>query len=422
MYTIINKNNILNKRETILIILFIISFIIRLLLTFNQFQINGISGWADSLYYLKIGESFAEGHFYPSFSDEEYIIVGPVIPLLVAASKLIFGNPILPMLIFNCFIDALLVFVLYKIGSFLVNQICGYILALWSIFNFRMITSCYQILKEPLIMLLIPLIVLCLLNAYKRIKPMLNIIFSSIFFSILIHTDERFFVYLPVIITIIIIIFQEKKEKIKLSLLWLVILIVSMIPWTIRNYNQHQELVILTPRTTAITSKLWGHNLTRLHFSDEGFISNVDYKIEDEYLLNNNIKPRLYGKYERYLKAFIHYWKPTYFKVTYIQYGFRPVKWSLNHNLNSLLFYGIFLPFYIVGLILSFIKKNWKILSIAIIPFFHSLLHTFLVWPLERYRLPMDFIVVLVALWFINKVYLYYKRRRGKLLLSAFEN
>jgi len=42
MYTIINKNNILNKRETILIILFIISFIIRLLLTFNQFQINGI--------------------------------------------------------------------------------------------------------------------------------------------------------------------------------------------------------------------------------------------------------------------------------------------------------------------------------------------------------------------------------------------
>jgi len=285
-----------------------------------------------------------------------------------------------------------------------------------------MITSCYQILKEPLIMLLIPLIVLCLLNAYKRIKPMLNIIFSSIFFSILIHTDERFFVYLPVIITIIIIIFQEKKEKIKLSLLWLVILIVSMIPWTIRNYNQHQELVILTPRTTAITSKLWGHNLTRLHFSDEGFISNVDYKIEDEYLLNNNIKPRLYGKYERYLKAFIHYWKPTYFKVTYIQYGFRPVKWSLNHNLNSLLFYGIFLPFYIVGLILSFIKKNWKILSIAIIPFFHSLLHTFLVWPLERYRLPMDFIVVLVALWFINKVYLYYKRRRGKLLLSAFEN
>jgi len=419
-----NKISIINNnRKTILIVIFILSFIIRLLLTFNEYQNKGISKWSDSLYYLKIGECFAKGDFYPSIDGAEYIIVGPMIPLLVAAAQLIFGNPIVPVLIFNCLIQAFLVFILYKIGTLLVNHICGYIIALWSTFNFRMITYCYQTYKEPLIMLLIPLIILSLLNAYKRNKPLINIIFSSILFSILIHTDERFFVYFPVIILVIILIIKDKREKIRMTSLWTLILIVSMVPWTIRNYKQHQELVILTPRTTAITSQFWGHNLTRLHISEEGFISSTDYyKVDNENLLKNNynIKPRLYGKYERYWKAFIHYWKPVYFKVTYIQYGFRPVKWSLNHNLNSLLFYGIFLPFYIFGFIYTFVKKNRLMLTIAIIPFLHSLLHTFLVWSLERYRLPMDFLIVLVALWFLNEMRLYFKRRKEMLSLPVY--
>jgi len=225
-------------------------------------------------------------------------------------------------------------------------------------------------------------------------------------FSVLIHTDERYIVYGPFILAFIILVLKGRYGLQKAGI-WLAILLISMVPWTLRNYKQYGEVVILTPRTTAFTSKLWGTDIAKLHFSNEETRQNLTdvfkeraYQAARQY----GVQPRLYGRYERYYKAFIHYWQPTHFRLTFIQDGFRPVKSSLLSNLNGIFFYGIFLPFYLAGLVLAIVKRNGLMLFLAILPLVHSLIHTIMIWPLGRYRFVMDFLVLIVALWFI-KIY-----------------
>lgn len=113
-----------------------------------------------------------------------------------------------------------------------------------------------------------------------------------------------------------------------------------MKPWTIRNYNLFHQVVLISPRTTAFTAKLWGENIKGMKFDEsESQVSkdlNYDKAIEDG--IKYGAMPRQYGKNEKYIRAFINFWQPTYFKATFIQYGFRIEKWSLKHNLMGLLF------------------------------------------------------------------------------------
>ena len=183
-----------------------------------------------------------------------------------------------------------------------------------------------------------------------------------------------------------------------------------MVPWGIRNFRVFHQIVILTPRTTAITSKLWGENLAKeaSHFSDvEAKIGHMQsrYKSGIDFGNQYGITPREYGKNESRIFAFFHFWQPTFFKPTFIQYGFRGIKWSLKHNIVSLLFYGIFLPFYIIGMFLLYKRKLFIGLYLAFIPLIHILIHAYMVWPLERYRSPVTFIVVMIGIWAGIEIY-----------------
>lgn len=400
-------------KRVVLVFLFLVSFCLRLGMSIDEYNHNGRSGWSDAVYYLDIGERFAKGDFFPPLGQNGFIVVGPVIPLLVAGAELLTGDPVWPMLILNCLLGALLVYILYGLGARLISNAGGFALSLWSVFNFSLIRYCYQILKEPLVILLLPLIILCLLKAKDMKRPVLNLIISSLAFSVLVHTDERFFVYAPAFLLFILIL-SGKKDKLRHAVLWLLVLMLSMVPWTLRNYKQHGELVLLTPRTTAITSKLWGSNLGGT-FSEETIemkhiLGRRDHAIEVGQ--NNGAIPRRYGTFEKYLKSWQHYWQPTYFKLHFIQYGFRPVKWSWAHNLSSLVFYGLFLPFYLAGFVWAFLKKEWLIIFLALLPLLHGLMHTAMIWSLERYRIPMNFLVALVAMWFVKQMYEIYSNRR----------
>lgn len=400
-----NTTRLLLLKKQILLGLFIISLILRLSFTYIEYSANDTTFWVDAKLYLEAGRSFAEGNFNPSYEEFKNIIVGPVVPALVALSQIVFGDPIRPVLIFNCLITSLLVYILFWLGNNIVGLKTGYILAIWSVFNFNIIRFNYQILKEPLLFVLIPGIIVCLVKVYQKRKVFKNILLSSLLFSVLIHTDERFFVYVPFIILFILL--YSGRKKIKYSIIWLMILIVTMFPWGIKNYKQYGQIVILTPRTTAITSKLWGSDLIGLYFIPNENLEGYIQAQEEEALITGSkygVTPRKYGRNEKYLKAFVHYWQPTYFRFTYTQYGLSGNIWSLSHNLNSILFYGIFLPFYVAGFIYSGFKRKWQVFYLAFLPFLHGLLHTAIVLPLERYRLPMDFLVVLVSLWFVSEI------------------
>ena len=394
------------RRILILLCLFIFSLGLKLALTYREYSASGISNWSDAKYYMRLGTSFHSGDFYPEYKDLQHplMVVGPMLPLLVAWAKTLTGSIIWPMLLFNCLLSALLVYVLFELGKRVVGIKTGYFMALWSVFHFNFIRMNYQVIKEPLLILLLPLIILCLINVYEQRKTILNLVLSSLLFSVLIHTDERFIVYFPIFIIFIYVV-SRSRHKLSQVLLWLTILIVSMIPWTIRNYNQYGELVLLTPRTTALTSKFFGSDLSEIDFNAESNIRRLQSSkkvIEAEKLYG--IAPRTYGRFEKYFMNAYHFWKPTYFKLNYVHTGYYPIKWSLLHNLNSIVFYGVFLPFYLAGLILAVWRKNLFILFLGTMPVMYGLGSTLmLIWPMERYRMPVDFLIILVACWFVSE-------------------
>ena len=368
----------------------------------------GTESWSDDFYYLNAIEKIANGNWNITYGESNYLIVGPSLPLLGALFLKLSNNVLIPFFIYNIVVTSLMVPVLYYFAKEVFNEKVGWLIVIWGVFFIEAYKYSPHILKEPTLFLFVPLTLLFLVKAIKsEDKRIINIFFASLSFMWLIHTDERYFVYLPVF-TLFFLLIKPLHLSIylKTASLWISFLVLLMLPWGIRNYLVFDQIVILTPRTTAITYKFWGENLASIasHFSDEKEtqkIINGRYENALEFGKRYNITPRQYGELEARIRAFINFWQPTYFTPTFIQYGYRSIIWSFKHNAASLLFYGMLLPFYIVGFFVLIKQKHHFALVIALIPFIHSLMHAYMVWPLERYRSPVTFIVVMIGIYVI---------------------
>lgn len=393
-----------NEGSTLLVII-LFTFTLRLAFTIISYLKTG----STDTQYLYWGEQFAQGNWVEPKEATSKMIIAPFISVIIALFIRLFSDPVLPFLFYNAVLTTLVVPVLYFTGKELFNNRVGWLILLWGVFFPEFFKYSPAILKESTLFFVIPFTILMLIKSIKEHAKVIFLIYASLSFAVLIHTDERYVFYLPVFATGFFLIKPFRLTRVfKLLTIWIGIIFILSIPWNIRNYLVFDQVVIISPRTTAFTNYLWGDKLTKLEFSDHETILNRNkekfrnrtHEFEELY----SLPPKVYGKGEVKIRAFINFWQPAYFKGTYITYGFRPQKWSLNHNLASILFYGIYLPFYFYGLYKLARVKNMIVLFIASIPVIHSMLHVVLVSPLERYRSPVTFIIVLVGIWALVKI------------------
>ena len=408
-----------NHEKAFLLLLVFLGIILRSIYTYYIYSSEGTSNWTDDWEYLSMGKQIAAGNWDPKENNAEYMVVAPSIPIIVALFVLLFNNPIIPFFIYNIIITSLMIPVLYYLGKELFSKKVGWFLAIWGVFFVEAYKYSPHILKEPTLFFLVSLTLLFIIRSIKRKEQSVkNLIFAALSFTWLIHADERYFIYLPIFVLFFLLIQPFKLSAIiKNAFVWVVFVFLLMLPWGVRNYVVFDQFVILSPRTTSITSKIWGTNLaaSASHFSDEGSKQMLIERRYDKAIQFGNqygINPREYGKQEAIDRAFINFWQPTYFNPTFIQYGYRPMKWSFRHNASSILFYGIFIPFYIIGFFVLIKRRHYLALAVGTIPFIHSLLHAYMVWPLERYRSPITFIVVLIGIWAATEIINQIARRR----------
>lgn len=321
-----------------------ISIILKLSISLFNYYYTDIA-WDDDFEYLSMGRQIASGDWYPEIFEENvsHMRVAPLIPILIATFIKIFGDPVIPFFLFNALCVSLIIIVLFRLGQEVMNQKFALILALWGFLYYDYFKYSYNLAKEPALFLLLPLIMLLLVQAIKKLKY-INVIISAVLFSVLIHIDERFFPYIFYFPLIFLFIKRKSKtysiSKYKYSFIttWFIVIFLLMIPWTIRNYKAFDQIVILSPRTTAVTSTLWGEQMFEMPASSNEMIGGL--KKERAYRLGHKygIKPHKYKKNEARVKAFINFWQPTYFNPTFIQKGFRLRKWSLRHNMAGLIF------------------------------------------------------------------------------------
>ncbi len=395
--------NFLKNEKQSLILLFFLALLVRAVFVYIEFSAFGTTKFSDDWRYLRAGEQFANGFWLTEIKDP------PWIPLMSAVFYSLFGSALLQMIIYNITIGAACVPVLFYLGKRVFNANIGWLLAIWGVFWLESFIHYPRVLKEPSLYFFLPLTLLFLVKCIQEGNKLKYIAIAALAFSLVIHTDERFIIYLPFLV---LIFFMTNAngffKKTKAGLSWVLLVLLLMLPWTIRNYFVYDQLVILAPRTTIFTSKVFGDNLTETLLFDENHRaeSTVSRRQEsaEAFGKKHGITPHLRGKREAQIKAFIHYWQPTFFNPAYIQYGYRGVQWSFRANMAFLLSYGVFLPFFVLGLFFLVKNKHYTGLFLAAIPLFHSLLHAYMVWPLARYRSPTVFIIAMIGIYAANEL------------------
>lgn len=437
------KIGIFNKPENIsvrgqVIFLFIISLIIRLVTVIVFVQTRGVYLYADASEYIQYARCILDQGWMVKNADAlNGSLIGPGYPFLVALNFLISGpDHFWFLFIVQSIFGSLTVVIIYKLALFLSNEkgialICG----IWLSFYFQYIWYTPWVLKETVVFLFFPLSVYLVILLRRSVKPFgkENILFI-LTFSYLIHSDERYFFFLPFLLLFILVPFNQLRKRFITSIVTLIGIVLCMTPWLYRNYKVIGRPVILTERTTIFTDKLFGYKnnvsfsirvnsktgIKRIHPNGEESVpvyeaivdslraGNIVLSTEDQVLgvdaikkaFSSGVIPYHFGSVKRRWTYFSEYWRPVKFKGSFYGYGYRYADaWKLRMNLISLLQYGLLLPFFIFGIYQILRKKQIDSIFIIFIILAHCFIHVFLAWGSRRYRLPIDGFIIIIAFW-----------------------
>lgn len=409
------------KIPKLVILFFLVSLGLKLAFGIAAYKINGTKNFSDDWDYISYANQIIEQGILVLDSskliDEK---VGPGLGFILALVFSLFGENYLIVIILNAVLGALLTILIFYIGKNIFNEKVGMLAAFWTIpyvLYYKWIPS---ILKEMWIFLLFPLIFYLVFLESRKTKITPKILLLSFLFAFLIHIDERFFAYFPFIIGIFLILNRSNlKAAITKSLIFFILVLTLMVPWTIRNYMVYNRIVVITIRSDFVLNKqnknksLW-YTKNRYYLSKEQIDSIA--KGEETYSrspveverIKRGIVPHKYTKLERWFNEYFEFWTPVRLKPGYVSTGFRFEMRSLKHNLAILLSYGILLPFFLVGVFLSFKDKNIIGMIIFSIILYHTFIHVFLFWVRVRYRVPVDIFIIILAsygfLWLYNRL------------------
>jgi hypothetical protein len=252
---------------------------------------------------------------------------------------------------------------------------------------------------------------------------------ASLIFVILIHTDPRYLFYLP-FLAVFFVVYQPFWPGMRKYILFLILTLALMAPWTIRNFKAYGGFILINTRTLDLRSADSRNraehgnriNLKIFRTGKRTSTSNKDYPTETErQLIKQGLNPN--GRTSQEIQAikddvypttsFLankwyqmrEFWRPIRLKAEYRPFpDCRFAYWSLKHNLSSLLCYGLLLPFMFYAMV-DLGRRKYRYLLFLLFPLvIQNLLHV-LQWALTRYRVPVDAFIIMLAGYGIVRLY-----------------
>ena len=229
---------------------------------------------------------------------------------------------------------------------------------------------------------------------------------------------------------------------------WFISLVVILlIPWSVRNYIAYDGIVLINTRTMDLRPEGKSENTWQKRIDENvkslGSITHVTVSntypsnhereliksgndnfgrtIEEQQAIRNNIYPDS-TFLSRKLYWFKEFWRIARFKAEYFPFPDARFQgmWSLKHNVSSILCYGLLLPFVVVGLFVMYSEKNRALLFLAFPIVIQTLLHM-LQWSRDRYRIPIDAFIIIIAVfgmfWCYVKFTKHYSETKKRRLL-----
>lgn len=414
---------------------------------FQPFFVTEKIDFADGLYYnsYAIGEILNDEEWKLQHPKEIDDLRAPVYPLLLATVYLFFGiENFKAVYLFQTILSIFVAYLIYLLSyQIFRNKKMAYLSLLWSLCYIPYIRYSAMLGRESLIFFLF------ILSFYLGLKFLINrerkyVLGFSISFLFLVHTDPRYLLFIP---TIFIPLYDFYGLKIGLTKFFkfLFLFCFLMTPWTVRNYYYYGGFVIVSPKyldfreqNTFETQEDFKNSYSVKDFimNSMGFgrqtytiKSEKDIILEDERQLilkginNKNrtdkeIQAVKNGKYpaDNYISKriwmFKQFWRVTNFSGDFFPYpsGIFNI-WSLKHNLSNIVLYGSLLPFFIFSLMHNFRKRKLISRYFFYIIMTQSLIHTF-IWSRERYRHPIDALIIIFGIHGMFLTYKYLKKSK----------
>ncbi len=412
------------KSKRLLILILVVAVLLRIVVALSMGdKVTVLPGIQDQVSYDALARSLLDGRGY-SFTKNWYPFTPAntptahwsfVYPLYLAGIYALTGyHPLAARLVQSIVGGALICFLIYKIGRRVVNEDTGLaaagLAAVYGYFiyyNAALMTETFSIVSV--------LLALHLGLEIKEQPTLRRWLALGLTLGLATLLRQTILVFVPFLL--LWLFWELRKANVRL---WyfavpVVVMVLLIAPWTIRNYVVFQHFL---PINSNAGYALYASNHPHLgtQWSNENIVVPVPEELsgQNEAQLNDALSQKavefMLADPQRYLLLTMN--------KTLEFFKFWPSRDSgLISNLNRVLSFGLYLPFMVVGLYLSFSRwRNSLLLYLFII--IHTAIHL-LSWPAPRYRLPVDAVLMVFAGTALLELARRAKTWRHKLLQST---
>jgi len=402
----------MDKRKIILLLA--LFFILRLIVIFLVVKEKpALIG--DSPQYNNYALEILKGPAWLNSADFMGSIREPAYPLFLAISYLLFGKEnFIAVFILQAMINVLTIFVIYKLSLKMFDKEAAALAFFWSGFYCYYFWYTALLLREVFIFLFFILFVyflyLYLVDGYHK---KINFTISILSFFALLLTDLRY-IYLFPCVFLVFIFYKRFLEGAKNFFIFAFIIILLAAPWILRNFLIYNKPLAANSQNLIILKAIFRADRDILFHQKGHLVENKNYLFPEEiasikkgFNPNNRTNDEIIAiKNDRcpvstipgmLIDNLIVMWSP-YIPANYYRHvpACQIEKYSIRHNVSALVCYGILLPFAVIGIIYLVRRQKRIALFLLVWLFFNTIAHV-PIWGHERYRNPMDSLLIILG-------------------------
>jgi 4-amino-4-deoxy-L-arabinose transferase-like glycosyltransferase len=390
------------RRKQLLALVLVMAVLIRTVVAlYMGDQITVLPGVQDQVSYDALAQSLLDGRGY-SFTEKWYPFTPAntptahwsfLYPVYLAGVYAVSGyHPLVARLLQGVLGGALICFLVYLIGSRVVNEDTGLVgAALAAVYGYFIYYN-VALMTETFFIVLV-LLILYLSIEVKENPTVIRWVGLGVSLGLAGLLRQTILLFVPFLLFWLFLELRTRGIRWWHFALPVVMVLVLITPWTLRNYRVYREFLLLNSNAGYA---LYASNNPNL--GTDWRNSLVVVPVPEE--LNGQNEAELDRALTRRGIEFILVDPARYLRLTLDKtlefFRFWPYSDSSRiSNLNRVLSFGLYLPFMLLGLFLSFSRwRNFVILYLFIV--IHTGIHLFS-WPSPRYRLPVDAVLMVFA-------------------------
>jgi len=366
--------------------------------------------WYDEKNYQSIATNLANGNGYESsFNPYSTTSWAPAFPILMSFLYWIFGPHVLVVRFVQLILSSLICYFIYLIGKEVYNEnvglLAGLIMAVHPLFIYTS-GALYPLIMFTLLILIICFILIKIISSEKQEKITIKLMLIGFLIGLAMLTKPVIIFLFPVIpLGFWIGVRQTILKTIKYSMIVFFVTLLTILPWTLRNYFKYQRIYLITEEggNSFYTANVPWYKLDRTKESE------LPPEIEKELAGLSDLEINEY--YKREAINFISK-SPIKFSLFYLKkagnfWRFYPRTISQNRDTSkkniivSMIFYGFVLPLSFLGMIVSL--KHWRKFIIIFGAIFSFNFGYAVFMTSIRYRMPVEpYILIFTAIGLVT--------------------